>query len=348
VDYEGEMSATVYTEDAEGKRKWARVAFDRWFDPQPRTFHPTEQTYAPATPLETTEQVTNQPDVFEWKDTLENLSDTYLDEAVIKAKRKYRPLEGNRYKWGGGEDKGKRNAENFYNVELELERWRDLGNDGTMHAMSFIALLIDSTNYWSAGVDQAEMMFQQETTQEVVNPNEASNSGSTGTEEEGSLKWDELQLINGKTTMWVLNNAMLGEGKALELMADEVQSVAVVTDVSKQKKFIGTAATENHIDQVIVVYERPNAYLYKSKKGLTKRKVWGYAKPKAFYSPNYYEMKLPKKPDTRHTLYWTPQLTLDSRGKGTAVFFNNSFDGTQLRISVQGITRDGRFVSFEL
>jgi hypothetical protein len=58
-------------------------------------------------------------------------------------------------------------------------------------------------------------------------------------------------------------------------------------------------------------------------------------------------MKLPKKGDTRHTLYWTPQLTLDDQGKGTAVFFNNSFDGTRLRISVQGITHDGRFISFE-
>ncbi len=347
VDYVGEMSAMVFTEDAEGKRKWARVAFDRWFEPQPRSFHPTEQTYAPATPLDTSALILNKPDVFEWKDTLDDWRDTYLDEAVIKAKRKYRPLQGNRYKWGGGEDKGKRNAENFYNVELELERWRDLGNDGTMHAMSFIALLIDSTDYWSAGVDQAEMMFQQETTQEVVNPNEASNSESTGTEEEGSLKWDELQLINGKTTVWVLNNATLKEDKALELMADEVQSVAVVTDVSKQKKFIGEAAIENQIDQVIVVYERPNAYLYKSKKGLTKRKVWGYTKRKAFFSPNYYEIKLPKEPDTRRTLFWNPQLTFDDRGKGTAVFFNNSFDGTRLRISVQGITGDGRFVSFE-
>lgn len=347
VDYVGELSAMVYTEDAEKNRKWARVAFDRWFDPLPRTYHPQQQTYAPAIPLDTTEQVTNQPDVFEWTDTLDDWRDTYLDEAVVKAKRKYRPLQGNRHKWGGGEEKGKRNADNFYNVELELERWRDLGNDGTMLATTFIALLVDSTDYLSAGVDAAEQMFQQETTQEVVNPNEATTTEPETTDQEGSRTEEELQLINGKTTVWVLNNLSDEQNHLPTLMADEVQSVAVVTDVSKQKKFIGTTATEEHIDQVIVVYERPNAYLYKSKKGLTKRKVWGYAKPKAFYSPNYYEMKLPKKPDTRHTLYWTPQLTLDSRGKGTAVFFNNSFDGTRLRISVQGITRDGRFVSFE-
>ena len=347
VDYVGEMSAMVFTEDSEGKRKWARVAFDRWFDPQPRTYHFQEQSYTPAIPLDATQQTFDKLDVFEWKDTLDDWRDTYLSEAVIKAKRKYRPLEGNRHKWGGGEAKGKRNADNFYNAELELERWRDMGNDGTMHAMTFIALLVDSTDYMSASVDVAENMFQQETTQEVVNPNEASSTESTDTQEGGTLKWEELQLINGKTTVWVLNNETLGEDKAFDLMADEVQSVAVVTDVSKQKKFIGTAATENHIDQVIVVYERPNAYLYKSKKGLTKRKVWGFNKPKAYFSPNYYQTKLPKKPDTRHTLYWNPQLTLDDQGKSSVVFFNNSFDGTRLRISIQGITPDGRFVSFE-
>ena len=347
VDYVGEMSAVVYTEDAEGNRKWARVAFDRWFDPTPRRLHPTEQTYLPAMRLDTVILSHGRMDVFEWKDTLDDWRDTYLGVAEVKAKRKYRPLQGNRYKWGGGEDKGKRNAENFYNVELELERWRDLGHDGTMHAMSFIALLIDSTDYSSASIDASQVMFQEVETQEVINPNEAPATEDASAEEGETLKWDELQLINGKTTVWVLNNETLGEEDALNLMADEVQSVAVVTNVSKQKKFIGTKATENHIDQVIVVYERPNAYLYKSKKGVTKRKVWGFNKRKAFFSPNYYESELPKNPDTRRTLYWNPQLMPDASGKATAVFFNNAYDGTRLRISVQGITQDGRLVSFE-
>ena len=348
IDYEGEMSATVYTEDVEKNRKWARVAFDRWFDPLPRTYHPKEQTYAPAIPLDTTEQVTSQPDVFEWKDTIDDWRDTFLDEAVVKGKRKYRPLQGNRYKWGGGEDKGKRTAESFYNVELELERWRDAGNDGTMNAMSFIAMLIDGTNYASASVDAANKMFQQEAAPDWGTPAETSTteqSGGTDSQPQSEEKTEgEPSIINGKVTEWVLNNSSNSIGL---LMADEVQSVAIVTDKGKMAKFIGSKVTEGQIDQVVAVYERPNAYLYKSKKGQTKRKVWGYTKRKVFYSPNYYEMKLPKKPDTRHTLYWTPQLTLDDQGKGTAVFFNNSFDGTRLRISVQGITRDGRFVSFE-
>jgi hypothetical protein len=345
IDYEGEMSATVYTEDAEGERKWARVAFDRWFDPLPRRYHPKEQTYTSVTPLDTVTQNDGGVELFEWNDTIDDWRDTLLGEAVVKGKRKYRPLKGNRYKWGGGEDKGKRHADNFYNVEYELERWRDLGNDATMHALSFIALLVDSTDYLSASVDVADQLFQQEDAPPAVNSDDATSSADENQTEENSLNEEDFQLINGKTTVWVLNNSE--QNNLPNLMADEVQSVAVVTDAKKQRKFIGSAAFENQIDQVLVVYERPNAYLYKSKKGQTKRKVWGYTKRKAFYSPNYYEMKLPKKPDTRHTLYWTPQLTLDSQGKGTAVFFNNSFDGTRLRISVQGITRDGRFVSFE-
>lgn len=349
IDYEGELSATVYTEDAEKNRKWARVAFDRWFDPLPRTYHPKEQTYAPAIPLDTTEQVTNQPDVFEWKDTIDDWRDTLLDEAVVTGKRKYRPLQGNRYKWGGGEDKGKRTAESFYNVELELERWRDAGNDGTMNAMSFIAMLIDGTNYASASVDAANELFQQEALPEWGAPAEPATTEQPETTnlqtKSEEKKESEASIINGKVTEWVLNN---NGGDTLGLlMADEVQSVAIITDKGKMTKFVGDRVVHENIDQVIAVYERPNAYLYKSKKGQTKRKVWGYTKRKAFYSPNYYEMKLPKKPDTRHTLFWTPQLTLDDQGKGTAVFFNNSFDGTRLRISVQGITHDGRFISFE-
>ena len=347
MDYVGEMAATVYTNDLEGKRAWTRVAFDRWFDPQPRRYHPTEQTYKSPIPLDTLTLTQESTDIFEWEDTLSDWRTINLDEAVVKGKRKYRPLQGNRYKWGGGEAKGKRNADSFYNVELELERWRDMGHDGTMHAMSFIALLIDNTNYLSAGVDQAEIMFRQESLPEFEVPNEATSTEPIGTTEEETQKGDKHQMINGKTTVWVLNNERLAEDEPLNLMADEVQSVAVVTDVSKQKKFIGSEAVEDPIDQVIVMYERPNAYLYKSKKGLTKRKVWGYTKRKNFFSPNYYETKLPQEPDMRRTLFWNPQLSFDDCGKASAVFFNNAFDGTRLRISVQGITNDGRFVSFE-
>ena len=144
-------------------------------------------------------------------------------------------MQGNRYKWGGGEDKGKRHADNFYNVEYELERWRDLGNDATMQALSFIALLVDSTDYLSASVDVADQLFQQEDAPPAVNSDDAASSADENQTEENSLNEEDFQLINGKTTVWVLNNSE--QNNLPNLMADEVQSVAVVTDAKKQRKF---------------------------------------------------------------------------------------------------------------
>jgi hypothetical protein len=127
-------------------------------------------------------------------------------------------------------------------------------------------------------------------------------------------------------------------------MASEIQSAALVAELDKLMKLFSSRIP---VDQVFMVYERPNSYLYRSNKTVTKRKVWGYTPQKNFYSPNYYQMMMPKEPDMRRTLYWSPNLFVDDFGKATAVFFNNSHDGTQLRISIQGITKDGRMVSYE-
>ena len=154
----------------------------------------------------------------------------------------------------------------------------------------------------------------------------------------------------------------------LTLLAEEVQSFVVLNDpnlinhfvMEAKMKFIahpgamklGNPLEEvekdyNKVDQLIVLYERPNSYLYRSNKKDIKRIIWGYEPKVTFYSPNYAQQPLPEHPDLRRTLYWNPQVILDNSGKGSAVFFNNSHDGTQLRISLQGITQDGRMVSYE-
>ena len=129
-------------------------------------------------------------------------------------------------------------------------------------------------------------------------------------------------------------------------MAYEIKTAVLVSDKGKIASLFPTSQLKIP-EQVFYVYERPNSYLYRSNKEVTKRKVWGYTPQKKFYSPNYYQMMMPKEPDTRRTLYWSPNLFIDDLGKASVVFFNNSHDGTQLRISLQGITQDGRMVSYE-
>ena len=84
-------------------------------------------------------------DLFEWKDTILDFRETFLNIAEVKAKRPYRPLQGNRYKWDGGEKKGRIHGEYFYNVELELEKWRDKGWETNVSATFFLARLTYNT-----------------------------------------------------------------------------------------------------------------------------------------------------------------------------------------------------------
>ena len=88
-------------------------------------------------------------------------------------------------------------------------------------------------------------------------------------------------------------------------------------------------------------------YLYRTKKGVEKRRIWGYAQPTKFYHPSYRGIDMPTSKDVRRTLYWNPEVKTDAEGKASAVFFTNCRDEVQIRISARGITPDGRMVDAE-
>jgi uncharacterized protein YfaS (alpha-2-macroglobulin family) len=52
---------------------------------------------------------------------------------------------------------------------------------------------------------------------------------------------------------------------------------------------------------------------------------------------------MPKVKDYRKTLYWNPNVTTDKDGKATIEFYNNSV-ASELNISAEGITKDGKFI----
>ena len=69
----------------------------------------------------------------------------------------------------------------------------------------------------------------------------------------------------------------------------------------------------------------------------------GFNRPAEFYSPDYSKMAMPKVKDYRKTLYWNPNVTTDKDGKATIEFYNNSV-ASELNISAEGITKDGKFI----
>ena len=97
-------------------------------------------------------------------------------------------------------------------------------------------------------------------------------------------------------------------------------------------------------DDITLVYEtRPNdekQYTYRDRRYL----LPGIAEPAEFYEPDY-SHALPLEPtDYRRTLYWNPNARLDEDGCFRTTVFNNSSE-TRIRVSVAGITPDGRIVS---
>ena len=68
--------------------------------------------------------------------------------------------------------------------------------------------------------------------------------------------------------------------------------------------------------------------------------------PRKFYALLYNGLDTPTPDDCRRTLCWRPDVTTDAEGHASVVFFNSA-DSQRLRISVRGITPDGRIIEYD-
>lgn len=71
----------------------------------------------------------------------------------------------------------------------------------------------------------------------------------------------------------------------------------------------------------------------------------GYPASKQFYSPDY-SVEDKKRADARRTIYWNPEISL-KEGNEIGISFYNSDKAKKLRVVFEGITADGRLISFE-
>lgn len=103
------------------------------------------------------------------------------------------------------------------------------------------------------------------------------------------------------------------------------------------------ATTGLNREDITVVYETiPNdakQVTYRDRRYI----LPGFAEPEEFYSPDY-SQSVPSAPtDYRRTLYWNPNARFDGNGSFQKTLFNNSRE-TRIRVSVAGVTPDGRFI----
>ncbi len=249
--------------------------------------------------------------LFEWTDTLPKAS-IMLSEAKVAAKGFDNYFYG-RYTWGGGEKSGRIYSEVYYNIEDELERYMDEGNASPLVWDWLMKRNRDF--YYSYGEDGFHPQYK------------------------------------GREVVILVDNAVPNTITPADIMADELKSLIIATDMQAYQRFVlpvrGPWPSDKPLPVVFMLYSDPLAGTYQYKKGRRITRIHGYSAPADFYHPDYRTTDVPTATDLRRTLYWNPAVTTDDEGRATAVFFGNSRDGLRLVFSAQGVTADGRFVDLE-
>ncbi len=330
VDFTGDWIAQISTRDSLDKRRWSRIALDRWFGPPVRSFDWRELSIKSPTSLY--DGIEANINIFEWQDTLPRVLSSVLGEAVVVHHGKYRGFTGNRYTRHGGEKAGMRNADVFYNLEQAVEQYKDEGY----------------------GVPTVYRFLEKFDNNFSLLPNDDGGH--------------QLQYRNQSPTI-TLNNERRILLPLETMMADEFKSVAVMQRGARSVRLSGhdvdmpaleaegippslnestiETTSINDPDYTVAFYEIPDNFRFKTKRGVEKRRIQGYSYPATFYSPSYTGIDLPTDTDVRRTLYWNPCVTTDADGHASVVFFSNSRSEQQLRLSVRGVTSRGRFVDYE-
>lgn len=352
-NYKGDWVAHFITANDDGKKKWSRVALQRWFDIKPRTYNYEElQVIPPKAAAGGAVALTRVPETFQWKDTLEYVMPSTLGEAVVLKKTKYKGLQGGRYTYNGGEKAGQRKADIYYNVEQEVEILKDKGESvGTI--WDLLATVDKDFDYDRSleGADAVEedKEYANEQRDQAFKPEWTVTPGvdnSTSDSDKGRAWLAEKIRYKNKTFGAVfLNNDTDSPLLKTTLWADEIKSVVIMHGQSKWRNFLTEIKTVNGED-AIFLYERPNYIYFKQKRGVDKRMIQGFTEPLEFSAPSYNGIDLPDESDYRRTLYWNPNVQSDETGKATAVFFSNARPGVSLSITAHGITSDGKFVDY--
>ena len=109
------------------------------------------------------------------------------------------------------------------------------------------------------------------------------------------------------------------------------------------RRFINCDDAQFNNAVTIFVYTYPHTN-NNSESCLRRTHFQGYNVPETFEMEDYSIM--PPMEDFRRTLYWNPTVKTDKDGKATIEFYNNS-SCTQMFISAEGITKDGKFIISE-
>jgi hypothetical protein len=178
---------------------------------------------------------------------------------------------------------------------------------------------------------------------------------------------DVFSYLRGRVSGLAINNTAVGtvsvmyRGAPISLFVDEiptdVNSVSYLNmnDVAYIKVlpppfFGGFGPNGNGSGGAIAIYTRrgDDAQNNPNSRSLQYKLVAGYTLAKEFYSPDYGDLnQANSQEDVRSTLYWNPLVITTPKSHVAKLRFYNNDITTQLRVVLEGVSRDGKFTRVE-
>ena len=317
------------------------LTVDRRFGPPARRLSPYECRALPVLPSD----LPLLPDTMEF-DTLPLLSLSErlhkLPEVAVKAKRRF--TDGARAAWAT-EKRGQYWADVYYDCDEETERYLDEGKE----IPTFLGWLQERNPFVSGNLYGMDDSFS---TDVVLN-----NSSHFSIEDLRETTAPTSVRYKGRSIMWILDNQFYDCDTVLLSYADKNK---VRREIDDFPSFLDEA-------KAVYITEAPNAFwsyfpfvdlvkkvdavtcfVYshwtsrrRMEKGVRRTYFQGYNVPSTFEMPDYSLM--PPAEDFRRTLYWNPDVRTDGKGEAIIEFYNNS-SCREIRVSVEGVTPDGRCI----
>jgi hypothetical protein len=360
-DCNGEFTLLMKTQKEEKDTKYY-VGIDRNFSPTTRGYSYYEsQLLPPENPRDTLQEV-EIPEAQRPQEKIVKLEDKSMLIPTVTVKRR-RIFENARSAWES-EKRGQYRASIYYDCQKEADRIADLGE----RMPTFMTWLANRSPLFSTGGDShgggndvanntnVETQLLEGTSVDDI---QLDASSVKVTDTNGDLitnagVYNDGLRFNNRPVVWILANVykmvtgttrgsmtfMPGiqySNEDMPMDLDEVKSVYISTNENAWKPYVQSSDLGDSHPITVFVY--PLRSMWKNVKGLRRTTFQGYNTVETF-EMNDYDL-LPPESDYRRTLFWEPDVQTDDNGNAHIEFWNNS-SCTQILISAEGITSDGR------
>ncbi|MBQ6964649.1 MAG: hypothetical protein IJP82_03030 [Bacteroidaceae bacterium] len=367
-DISGEWNLSINTGVADKKGYWKDVDYfvgiDRHFSPEAKYVSPVEADYIPV----------DEKKAFKWTMTDEDeqwVSITHKNHVLKNVTVKAKGRVWDRTGWGN-ETSARMKSNIYYNCDEAADRIADEGQG----LPGFCQWLKEKNSLFAGETSPTALMIAIPDSTDPSSENSATGRKIVKQFNDFDpqfkthydldppvgylLFYEDGLTYKNRPIVWVVDNQFCtitshrkrgdinivqndnstNAAFTLPIGLDEVKSVYI----SEEIEGIHNHLLCGEIDQMnpVVLYVYTHRKLPYHQTGLRNTHFQGYNEPSTFQMEDY--TKIPPMEDYRRTLFWTPDVKTDERGRATIEFFNNS-SCNEMYISCEGMTEEGVFVA---